>query len=200
MNVSGLFLVVGAIATIEGCIRAWAVSPALAIAPVLGFGLLFVLLVVLGMALGSFMEGDQDYTPRGDGKSFFTAWKLVGIVFLVGSIGRGLNYSFDLDLRVTGSAIHGWTIWVTVFVVMSYWAVFLWRQQLTGTLRQELRNVSTAGPAWCELGVVAGLVVGLCSVFVLDLHPLALLWLMPALVFVMPIPFVLMGHFSQRFN
>ena len=60
--------------------------------------------MVLAMALGSFMVGDDEYSPEsGSGAYLATfAWTLAGIVLVVGSVGRVLNDSIGLGPQLTG--------------------------------------------------------------------------------------------------
>ena len=194
MKISGLLIAAGAVATVEACIRLWSISPPLALAPVVGLGLLLGLLTVLGMALGAMMEGDSQYTPERKAAFEMVAWKLAGIICFFGSGARIFSATTGQDLPATGPEVSAWTVWGIVLVITVHWTGLLWNQFRTGQLRLELRTPSTAGPAWWELGAVAGLVVSVCTVFVFDVHPLALLWLMPTLSIAGPIVSVFVGR------
>ena len=201
MKISGLVVAVGAVATVEGSIWLWSVFPLLAIAPVVVYGLLLGLLVWLGLVLGSFVLGDGGYAPpkrRRDAYPEKPVWILAAIILFSGALGRIFEAITDGEFPVTGPEVSGWTIWGMVLVITIHWASFLWSQFRTGTLRVELRRFSTAGPAWVEVGQVAGLVATLCTVFVLNIHTLGLLWLLPILGIVVPVVFVLVGQLLPK--
>ena len=202
MKISGLVIAVGAVATVEGCIWLWSISPWIAIAPVVGYGFLLGLLIVLvlGMALGSFVLGDSGYRPErtSDPSLEKPVWTLAAIIFFCGALGRIFEATTDGEFPVTGPELSGWTIWGMVLVITIHWASLLWSQFRTGKLRVEIRKVSTTRPVWVEIGQVAGLVATLCTVFVLNIHPLELLWLLPTLGIVGPVVFVFGGHLLPK--